>query len=85
MWTIEKFECPFSKVRDSLAFYWKIFVDNLEAPHVFLSERIRAILDDASLLTSTEICDVEASWKEIEKGQAKKFRSVDEFLEELKS
>jgi len=85
MWTIEKFALPFSNIRDSMAFYWKAFVENLEAPYVFLGKRIMAILDGVSLLTSAEISDVEASWKEIEKGQTKKFRSVDEFLEELKS
>ena len=36
-------------------------------------------------LTHAEIADVEASWKEIEEGRAKKFKSVDEFLEELKT
>ncbi len=37
------------------------------------------------LLTPAEIVDVKESWREIEEGRAKKFRSVNEFLEELKS
>jgi len=36
-------------------------------------------------LTPTEIVDVDVSWREIKEGQAKRFRSVDEFLEELKT
>ena len=35
-------------------------------------------------LTPAEITDVEISWREIEEGKAKKFRTVDEFLAELK-
>jgi len=38
----------------------------------------------SDFLTSTEIIDVEESWKQIDDGKAKKFRSVEEFLEELK-
>jgi len=36
-------------------------------------------------LTPAEIDDVNISWRQIEEGQAKEFRSVDEFLEELKT
>jgi len=35
-------------------------------------------------LTIGEINDVEASWKQIEEGQAKKFTSIEDFLAELK-
>lgn len=84
MWRIEKFEFPFSKAKDSVIGCWKTFIENFKIPYVFLSERIRIILESA-FLTDTEILDVEISWEEIQKGQAKKFTNVDEFLKELKS
>lgn len=39
----------------------------------------------SDLLSSAEIEDVEASWTEIEEGKAKKFRSVDDLLAELRT
>lgn len=84
MWEIERFEFPFTGAKNILTVYWKTFVENSVAPYVFLGRRIKAILDNARL-TDVEISDVEESWEEIEKGQAKKFTNVDEFLEDLKS
>ena len=40
--------------------------------------------DDNSWLTYDEILDVETSWREIERGQAKRFNDVDDFLADLK-
>jgi hypothetical protein len=42
-------------------------------------------IDLEDFLTPAEIIDVEVSAREIGEGQAKRFRSVDEFLEELKT
>jgi len=84
MWKIEQLEFPFSKAKDSLTTCWKTFITNFKEPYTFLAERIRFFLD-TTRLTATEIFDVEMGWEEIEKGQAKKFTCVDEFLEELKS
>jgi hypothetical protein len=84
MWKIERLEFPFSKAKDNVIGCWETFVENFKVPYVFLSDRIRVILESA-FLTSMEILDVETSWEEIQKGQAKKFTNVDEFLEELKS
>lgn len=84
MWKIEQLEFPFSKAKDSMMVYWKAFIENFKAPYVFLSERMRVILDSTGL-TVEEIFDVETSWEEIRSGQAKKFTNVDEFLEELRS
>ena len=36
-------------------------------------------------LSEEEIRDVEASWKEIEDGKAKKFTDVEELIKELKT
>lgn len=85
MWEIEQFAIPFIIVKDSITFYWKTFIEDFKAPYIFLSERMKAILNNASLLSVEEICDVEASWEEIEQDRIKKFTNVDEFLEELKS
>src|SRR4030067_614754 len=41
-------------------------------------------IDISDFLTSSEIDDLETSLKEIEEGKAKKFKNVNEFLEELK-
>jgi len=84
MWRIERLELPFSKAKDNMIGCWKDFVENFKVPYVFLSERIRVLLESA-FLTNTEILDVETSWEEIQKGQAKKFTNIDEFLKELKS
>ena len=84
MWKIEQLEFPFSKAKNSLTICWKKFIMNFKDPYTFLAERIRFFLDTARL-TDEEIFDVEMGWEEIEKGQAKKFTCVDEFLEELKS
>ena len=84
MWEIEKLEFPFTKAKDNVTGCWKTFVENFKVPYVFLSERIRIILENV-FLTDTEILDVEISWEEIQKGQAKKFTNVDDFLKELKS
>lgn len=84
MWKIEQLEFPFSKAKDSMTIYWKAFIENFKVPYVFLSERMRIILD-STRLTIEEMFDVETSWEEIRSGQAQKFTNVDEFLEELKS
>jgi len=84
MWRIERFEFPFSKAKDNVIGCWKDFVEDFKVPYIFLSERIRVVLESA-FLTNMEILDVEISWEEIQKGQAKKFKNVDEFLKELKS
>ena len=84
MWRIEQLEFPFSKAKDNMTGCWKDFVENFKVPYVFLSERIRVVLESV-FLTATEILDVEISWEEIQKGHAKKFKNVDEFLKELKS
>jgi len=42
------------------------------------------LLPSSDFLTPSEILDVEISWREIEKGKAKRYRTVDEFLAELK-
>jgi len=84
MWKIEQLEFPFSKAKDGLIICWKTFVTHFKEPYTFLAERIRFFLDTARL-TEAEIFDVEMGWEEIEKGQAKKFTCVEEFLEDLKS
>lgn len=50
----------------------------------FLIEFAKVICSGGSL-SPAEIEDVEVSWREIEEGRAKKFRSVNEFLEDLKT
>jgi hypothetical protein len=84
MWKIEQFEFPFCKARNIVMNYWKSFVENFKVPYTVLSDRMSAILESA-LLTDLEIFDVETSWEEIRKGQAKRFTDIDEFLKELKS
>jgi hypothetical protein len=84
MWKIEHLDSPFCEAKNSLVSYWEGFIENFKVPYVFLSEIMRLILDNAHL-TPIEIFDVEVSWAEIQKGQAKRFTDVDEFLEELKS
>jgi len=84
MWKIERLELPFNEAKNSLVGCWKTLIENFKVPYVFLSERMRVILDNACL-TEVEIFDVEASWEEIQKGQVKKFTNVDELLKDLKS
>ena len=62
---------------------------SIQRPMVFekISEKtsFRQIsIDISDFLTSSEIDDLETSLKEIEEGKAKKFKNVNEFLEELK-
>ena len=85
MWSIERFEFPFSKVRDSLVTYWETAITGFKLPYICLVDRFNTMLANPSLLTIEEITDVGESWKEIERGQAKKFKNVNRFLEELKS
>jgi hypothetical protein len=45
-------------------------------------EQFAIRVDD--LLIAAEIADVEESWKEIREGRAKRFRTIEELLEELR-
>lgn len=88
MWVeIEDLDLPFHQAKATLTTFWKVFTENFKNPYVSLIERIQvaigSIMDDMSL-TPEEVFDVEMSWEEIRKGQAKKFTNVDELLEELK-
>ena len=49
-------------------------------------EKALKFIEEASEdnLTSEEIADVEEAWNEIERGEAKKFTNVEEFLRDLK-
>jgi hypothetical protein len=52
---------------------------------VVTQDRERVVISVShDFLTAREITDVDESWKEIEEDKAKRFRSVDELLKELK-
>jgi hypothetical protein len=84
MWKIEHLEFPFCKARNSIVNYWKSLVESFKVPCTLLSEKMEIILE-STRLTDLEIFDVETSWEEIKKGQAKRFTNIDELLKELKS
>ena len=83
MWKIEHLESPFCKARNSVVNYWRDFLENFKTPYTILSEKM-CIMLESTRLTDVEVFDVETSWEEIRKGQAKRFTNVDEFLKELK-
>jgi hypothetical protein len=67
-----------------------IFNDRVTIEDTFIdvlinTQSISDIVSSKDFLTSTEITDVETSWKEITDGEAQEFTNVDEFLRELNS
>lgn len=57
----------------------------ISSERVVDQERFELVsIDIQDLLIPVEIIEVEESWREIREGRAKKFRSVDELLRELR-
>ena len=56
--------------------------DNSHFLHILL--KLAETIDPENCLTPEEVADVKKAWKEIERGETKKFTDIKEFLKDLK-